>query len=75
MEIKFLKADNGDSILISFQDSEKINRNILIDGGIRKTYKTNKDSKGKPKFGELKATIDLIRSKKMNLSTYLLLLI
>ena len=61
MTIKFLKADNGDSILISIVDSDKNNRNILIDGGIKKTYKTDKGSKGKPEFGELKTIIDIIR--------------
>jgi beta-lactamase superfamily II metal-dependent hydrolase len=62
MKIKFLKADNGDSILISIIDSEKKNRNILIDGGIKKTYKTDKGPKGKPEFGELKTVIDTIRN-------------
>jgi len=64
MKIKFLKADNGDSILISLKDAEGEIKNILIDGGIKKTYKIDKGSKGKPEFGELKATIDSIRSKK-----------
>ncbi|MFV8339616.1 ComEC/Rec2 family competence protein [Flavobacterium sp. LB3P21] len=62
MKVKFLKADNGDSILISIIDSENKNRNILIDGGIKKTYKTEKGSKGKPEFGELKTIIDSIRN-------------
>ena len=67
MKVKFLKADNGDSILISIVDSENKNRNILIDGGIKKTYKTDKGSKGKPEFGELKTVIDTI----INLLIYL----
>jgi len=37
MKIKFLPAFNGDCILISFE-FEGINRNILIDGGIPRTY-------------------------------------
>lgn len=61
MKIKFLKADNGDSILISLLDSFGVNKNILIDGGIKKTYKTDKGPKGKPEFGELKTVIDTIR--------------
>lgn len=36
MTIKFLKANDGDSILISLQDTEGLNKNILIDGGIKK---------------------------------------
>jgi beta-lactamase superfamily II metal-dependent hydrolase len=64
MRVKFLKAHNGDSILLSFQDKENINRNILIDGGIKKTYKTDKGSKGKPEFGELKTIIDSIRAQE-----------
>lgn len=62
MDIKFLKANNGDSILISIIDSENNDRNILIDGGIKKTYKTDRGSKGKPEFGELKTVIDTIRN-------------
>jgi beta-lactamase superfamily II metal-dependent hydrolase len=38
MNIKLLKAFNGDSILISFQDDSNKNRNILIDGGTPRTY-------------------------------------
>lgn len=38
MTIKFVKANNGDSMLLTFKDeSEKI-RNILIDGGTGTTY-------------------------------------
>ncbi|MEZ7506057.1 ComEC/Rec2 family competence protein [Flavobacterium sp. Arc2] len=62
MKIKFLKAYNGDSILISLQDTDGSDKNILIDGGIKKTYKTDKGSKGKPEFGELKIIIDTIRN-------------
>ncbi len=45
MKIKFLKAFNGDAILISFFDNE-IPRNILIDGGVGDTYKTTSNVKG-----------------------------
>lgn len=63
MKIKFLKAFNGDSILISFDDEAHQPRNILIDGGIGGTYKIDKNSKGKPEFGELKVVIDNLRVK------------
>lgn len=45
MKIKFLKAGNGDSFLISFLEKETP-RNILIDGGIGDTYKTTANVKG-----------------------------
>ncbi|MCD4680800.1 MAG: hypothetical protein K8S00_10475, partial [Bacteroidales bacterium] len=38
MKIKFLQADHGDSILVSF-DENNIRRNILIDGGPGTAYK------------------------------------
>ncbi len=38
LKIKFLKANNGDSILISFIDDKETARNILIDTGTSKTY-------------------------------------
>tara|TARA_R110002072_G_scaffold302796_1_gene488828 strand:+ start:17637 stop:18707 length:1071 start_codon:yes stop_codon:yes gene_type:complete len=38
MKIKFLQAENGDSILLSFVDFERNRRNILIDGGTTSTY-------------------------------------
>lgn len=62
MKIKFLKAFNGDSILISFLDNQENNRNILIDGGTKETYKSDKGPKGKPIEGELKIVVDQIRS-------------
>lgn len=45
MVIKFLKAFNGDSVWISFLENE-IQRNIIIDGGVGKTYKDSKNVKG-----------------------------
>lgn len=39
MELKFLPAFNGESILISFIDPNGIKRNILVDGGISITYR------------------------------------
>lgn len=62
MKIKFLKAFNGDSILISFAEGG-INRNILIDGGMPATY-VQKGKKSKLEYGELKETIDKIRENK-----------
>ncbi|MEZ7505968.1 ComEC/Rec2 family competence protein [Flavobacterium sp. Arc2] len=59
MRIKFLKAFNGDAILISFKEKGDT-RNILIDGGMPATY-VHKDKKGKLKYGELKETVDKIR--------------
>ncbi|MCY6353637.1 ComEC/Rec2 family competence protein [Clostridium sp. ZS2-4] len=38
MKIKMLKAFNGDSLIISFPKNKKTNYNILIDGGISRTY-------------------------------------
>ncbi len=57
MKIKFIKANNGDSILLSFKDEDNINRNILIDGGTSKTYY------GSGKTGELFQVIEDIKEK------------
>lgn len=62
MKIKFLKAFNGDSIHIRYNDDKGEKRNILIDGGLQGTYKIDKGPKGKPIFGEIKETIDQIRT-------------
>ncbi len=59
MKIKFLKAFNGDAILISFRESGET-RNILIDGGMPATY-VQKGKNGKLDYGELKETVDKIR--------------
>jgi len=58
MKIKFLKAFNGDSILISFLENE-MPRNILIDGGIGDAYKTTSNVKG-----DLHKVIEKIREDK-----------
>ncbi|RZK10813.1 MAG: MBL fold metallo-hydrolase [Flavobacterium sp.] len=63
MEISILKAFNGDSILISFDDELSGRKNILLDGGIDWTY-SQKGSKGKPIFGDLYHTINTIRQKE-----------
>jgi ribonuclease BN (tRNA processing enzyme) len=62
MEVEFLQAFNGDSIVVSFTDSSNINRNILIDGGPGRAYQY-KNKKGKPESGSLKNAIDKIREK------------
>lgn len=41
MLIQFLEARYGDAILISFSDSKDITRNILIDGGLKKSYRNS----------------------------------
>ena len=59
MKIKFLKAFNGDAILISFKENGET-RNILIDGGMPATY-VKKGKNGKLEYGELKKTVDKIK--------------
>ena len=59
MKIRFLKAGNGDSILISLNDGIE-NRNILIDGGVEETYYSNSTSL----YGDLNDEINLIRKRK-----------
>jgi len=59
MKIQVLRAFNGDSILLSFED-EGVNKNILIDGGIGRTYK-EKGKKGKIEYNDLFNTIQTIR--------------
>lgn len=71
MKIKFLQAFNGDSIWISFTEN-RINKNILIDGGTSTTY-TFKDKKnGKIKPGDLKILIELLKFKNEKLDLVIL---
>lgn len=58
MKIRFLKAGNGDSFLLSFKEGEK-SRNILIDSGVVSTYYCNSTNT----YGELKTEIDKIKGK------------
>jgi metal-dependent hydrolase (beta-lactamase superfamily II) len=58
MRIKFLKAGNGDSFLLSFKEGEQ-NKNILIDSGVESTYYSTASNA----FGELKTEIDIIKEK------------
>jgi hypothetical protein len=67
MRIKVLKAFNGDSSLVSFNDIDGVPRNIVIDGGIGENYMQAKGSKGKPVFGELKKCIDEIKNAKQHI--------
>ncbi|MUP39850.1 MBL fold metallo-hydrolase [Labilibaculum euxinus] len=60
MKIKFLKASKGDCFLISFQDENNVNRNILIDGGVNETYFDSVNNRD----GELKYEIERIRKDK-----------
>lgn len=62
MKIKFLKAFNGDAILLSFKEGSQA-RNILIDGGISATYQqTNED--GTIEYGPLKKALDQVRKRR-----------
>jgi len=70
MIIKFLKAANGDSILISYKEGEQ-SRNILIDGGMSATY-IQKGRNGKPEYGELKSTIETIREREEKIDLLIL---
>lgn len=59
MKIKFLQDFNGDSIWISFLKND-IPRNILIDGGVGKTYKSTSNIKG-----ELHKVIEKLLKNKL----------
>lgn len=58
--IKFLKANNGDSIFISYKH-DNTSKNILIDSGISATYSSR--PKGRQKDGELKCLIEDLQAK------------
>lgn len=66
MEIHFLKADNGDSILMSWEYMG-VPKNVLIDGGVSSTYLISKNRKGKEEAGELKKVIERIKNKKQKI--------
>jgi len=69
MKIRFLKANNGDCIHINFNDDEGVERNMIIDGGVRDTYIKAKDKKLRRSTGELYEIIEDIRNadKKIDL--------
>jgi beta-lactamase superfamily II metal-dependent hydrolase len=66
MKIKFLKAANGDSILLSFIDNSEKKRNILIDGGMPKTYY------GSGNYGDLFKTLKEIKDRKEKIDLLIL---
>lgn len=59
-EIKFLKANNGDAIFISYKHNSN-SKNILIDTGTGATYCSKPN--GRKKDGELKNLINDLQSK------------
>ncbi|MEQ8475371.1 MBL fold metallo-hydrolase [Fulvivirga sp.] len=67
MIVKFLQAENGDSIAISFSDSEGKPRNILIDGGRELTYFDRVR-----RNGPLKKVIDKIKGSGENIDLLIL---
>lgn len=67
MKIKILKAGNGDSLFLSFNDGYT-NRNVLIDGGIEQTYYSEATNMG----GELQSEIDLIRKRNESIDLLIL---
>lgn len=70
--VKFLKAFNGDSILISYLDDKDKGRNILIDGGTSTTYSFKDKKNGKIKDGDLKKLINSLKNKKEQLDLVIL---
>lgn len=64
LKVKFLHAFNGDCILLTFSSKEGDEKLVLIDGGIRSTYRLAKNKKGKPEDGELKSLVDQLRKSK-----------
>lgn len=60
MDIKFLKANNGDCIFISFVDNKQVKKNILIDGGMPQTYYNSTTND----YGELYYLIEEIKKNK-----------
>lgn len=63
LKIKFLKAFNGDSILLTLVPINGEEKRILIDGGIRSTYQSDKKGKGKPEYGALKLLTEQLRDE------------
>lgn len=63
MQLQFLKAEYGDSILITIADESGHERNILIDGGTPATYLGSKPKKGLADLAALKIAIEEIKFK------------
>ncbi len=68
MVIKFLEAGKGDCFLISFIDDANNKRNILIDGGVSRTYYDSTHNRN----GELKLEIDKIKENKEQIDLLIL---
>nr|WP_315184445.1 MBL fold metallo-hydrolase [uncultured Flavobacterium sp.] len=68
MKVKILKAFKGDSILLSFADSENTKKNILIDGGTGSTYFENKTKTN----GDLYDIIKTIRNNNQKIDLLIL---
>jgi len=68
IRIKFLQAGNGDCFLITFNDQRGRSRNILLDGGTESCYY----DRAKETYGQLKAEIDTIRSKRQKIDLLIL---
>lgn len=67
MRIKFLKAFKGDSILLSFSDSENTPRNILIDGGTGSTFENKARNKG-----DLYSAMETLKSNNQKIDLLIL---
>lgn len=71
MNVKFLKAFNGDAIQISYRNNDGVRRNILIDGGPSQTY-LRKGKKGKPDYGELHLLVQELRCQDLKIDLLIL---
>jgi beta-lactamase superfamily II metal-dependent hydrolase len=71
MNIRFLKAFNGDSILVTYRDADEVRRNILIDGGPSITY-LRKGKKGKPDYGELHELVQELKCQDLKIDLLIL---
>lgn len=69
MKTRFLKASNGDAILLSYNDGSH-DRNILIDGGTGSTY--SQKSRGKIKYNDLYEAIKSIKDKNEKIDLLIL---
>ena len=67
MKITFLKAFNGDSIHLCYNDKKGEIINILIDGGPSNNYTFKDKNSGKIIDGDLKIIIEKIKPQKINL--------
>ncbi|WP_316821932.1 ComEC/Rec2 family competence protein [Pedobacter gandavensis] len=68
MTFKFLKAQNGDCTVIKYIDDSGTRRNIIIDAGLDAAYFDQTNNV----FGELKAEVEDIKTKKENIDLLIL---